>query len=110
IETHSSYFGSNQSKRMLRCYDKAYQARVPGPWTRTELVMRHGYGNRVADAMVKDDIEAAGKQAIREFIQCDIDWFNRALTGPSVYIQTPPPLKHDSAAWLLVHVLPTFRK
>lgn len=110
IKTYSSYFGSNQSRRMLRCYDKAYQAGVPGPWTRSELVMRDGYGNRVADAMVKDGIAAAGKQAIREFIQCDIDWFNRSVTGPSVYIQTPPPPERDSAAWLLVQVLPTFRK
>lgn len=110
IETYSSYFGSNQSRRMLRCYDKAYQAGVQDPWTRSELVMRDGYGNRVADAMVKDGIDAAGKQAIREFIQCDIDWFNRSVTGPSVYIQTPPPPERDSAAWLLVHVLPTFRK
>lgn len=109
-ETYSSYFGSNQSRRMLRCYDKAYQVGVPGPWTRAELVMRDGYGNRVADAMVKDGVDAAGKQAIREFIQCDIDWFNRSVTGPSVYIQAPPPPERDSAAWLLVQVLPTFRK
>ena len=104
------YIGSNKSGRQLRCYDKAAQLNEPGPWTRIELVTREPYGNKLAKAMVKSDLANAGKQAIRDYVRCDIDWFNRALNGPSVYIETAPRQAHDTKGWLLKMVLPVFIK
>lgn len=103
--------GSRTSPRWTRCYDKAGQLGVPGPWTRTELVMRDGYGNRVAEAMIHDGIGPAGKQALRKFIyDHDIPWLHEALDGPSVYIETPPPPLHDTDAWLFNQIIPILSK
>lgn len=106
-DAYTVYFGKNKSKRRLRIYDKAAQLNVPGPWVRSELIMRDGFGNQVADAMIREGIAEAGNQAIRDFIECDIDWFNQAIRGPSVYIQTPPPKEHDTDQWF-IDILPTF--
>jgi hypothetical protein len=109
-EAYTTYLGSNSSERMLRCYDKAAQLNVSGPWTRAELVARKGYGNRVAKAMLQEGVGAAGKQAIRDFVQCNIDWFNEATTGPSVDIDPAPPSQSDTGAWLAGFVLPILLK
>lgn len=84
---------------MLRCYDKATLMKVAGPWTRIELELREGFGNRVATAMLSDGIWAVGNQAIRDFIQCDLDWFNEALYGPSVEIPAPPQKISRKRQW-----------
>lgn len=111
IDAFTAYLGSEESERQLRCYDKAAQVGCNGPWTRIELVMRDGFGNRVADAMIREGIGLAGNQAIRDFVKkCDIDWFNQAVSGPSVYIKTPPPKERDPKQWLLSQVLPTFER
>ena len=102
------YIGSNKSGRQLRCYDKAAQLNEPGPCTRIELVTREPYGNKLAKAMVKSDLAEAGKQAIRDYVTCDIDWFNQAVNGPSVYIETAPRQAHDTKGWLLGDVLKSF--
>ena len=107
---NSTYIGSHTSERMLRCYDKAAQMNAQGPWTRIELVSKKGYSNRLGEAMIAQGIGAAGKQAIRNFIHCEVEWFNRAVTGPSVYIAAEPAQQHDTKRWLLEDVLPIFVK
>ena len=81
-----------------------------GPWTRIELVCKQGYGNRLGEAMIAQGIEAAGKQAIRNFIHCEVEWFNRAVTGPSVYIAAEPAEQHDTKRWLLRTYSPSSSK
>jgi hypothetical protein len=107
---YTTYFGSNTSGRMLRCYDKAAQMKVCGPWTRIELVSRKERADRLGRAMCREDIGLVGKQAIRGFVQCKVAWFNDALTGPSVYIPAEPPKEHNTKRWLLDLVLPTLVK
>jgi hypothetical protein len=109
-KAHTVYLGSQSSERRLRCYDKAAQLKVSGPWTRIELVVQKGYGNRLAKAMVQEGIGAAGKQALREFIQCNLGWFNHALNGPSLYIEAAERSERDVKRWLLTQVLPTFAR
>jgi hypothetical protein len=105
-EAYTVYIGSEESDRRMRCYDKAAQLKVAGPWTRIELIARQGVGNRLATAMLDTDIGTAGKQAIRDFVQCDIDWFNQAVTGPSVYIAASSRQEHDTRHWLTETILP----
>ena len=107
---YTTYFGSNTSGRMLRCYDKAAQVKVSGPWTRIELVSRKERADRLGRAMCREDIGLVGKQAIRSFVRCEVVWFNDALTGPSVYIPAEPPQEHNTKRWLLELVLPTLVK
>lgn len=109
-EIPTIYLGSGKSNRMLRCYDKAAQLGVPGPRIRIELVLRDKLANLVVKAMIQDGIGPTGNQAIRHHVQGDIAWFNQAISGPSIYIETPPPKERDPKRWLLSNVLPTFER
>ena len=106
MKAYTMYLGSRKSPKQLRCYDKAAQLEVLGPWTRIELVTKTGYGTRLAQAMVSQGIGCAGKQAIRKYVQCDLAWFNEAVNGPSVYIEPGHRKDTDTRGWLLTQVLP----
>jgi hypothetical protein len=109
-KAYTMYIGSEASQRWLRCYDKAAESNGPGPWTRIELVTRHEYATRLAQAMLNEGIGEAGKQAIRDFVQCDISWFNEALSGLSVYIEPSHRKNHKTIRWLLTRVLPALAR
>ena len=106
----SFYLGSNKSARTLRCYDKAKKLRVSGPRTRLELTMREGLGNRVAAAMLQAGMGPAGKSAIRDFFQCDVDWFKEAVEGESVNIPDAPYKEPKTREWLMDSVTKSLSK
>jgi hypothetical protein len=110
IKSYSTYIGKTDSNRWLRCYDKAAQLKAEGPWTRLEMVARDEVGTRLATAMLTNDLGSAGKQAIRDFVQCDIDWFNQAVTGPSVYIAASSRKDRNTREWLKNTILPTLQR
>jgi hypothetical protein len=109
-KAYTMYIGSEASQRSLRCYDKAAESNSQGPWTRIELVARKEYATRLVQAMLNEGIGEAGKQAIRDFVQCDIAWFNEAITGLSVYIEPSHRKNHKTIRWLLTQVLSPFHR
>lgn len=78
------YIGSRQSPKMLRVYDKAAEQGLSGvKWLRVELEAKDDYAHQLALAMLHYGVVAAGKQAIKDFCQTDIDWLNAALESDS---------------------------
>lgn len=104
----TTYIGSPNSVRCLRVYDKAAKCGLPGPWTRLELRCAPPYGRRLAVAMLQYGIPDAGKQAIRDFVNCTVPWFVDATQGPSVDLPPTVEKKRDPKRWLLEDVLPVF--
>lgn len=105
-EAHTTYIGSRSSERFLCCYDKAAQTRSTDLWTRLELHSNRSWGQRLGNAMLEHGVANAGKQAVRDFVRCDIPWFVEATSGPSVYI---PPIEEPESHrkdWLLETILP----
>jgi|GEM_PF-2081433 hypothetical protein len=110
IVGYTTYIGSRRSERYVCCYDKGVKEGKTEPWTRIELRTSKSWGQRLGKSMVASGIGEAGKQFIRDYIQCDIPWFVEATTGPSVQVQ---PFDDDEAnpkGWLLNNVLPVLRR
>jgi len=100
------YVGSPSSQRMLRVYDKGKERGTKELWTRVELVSRKDASHALAGAMVRNDIGATGRTAVREYIQTDVAWFEEALQSETVYIQPVEKPTTDTRRWLLQDVLP----
>jgi len=104
---YTTYIGSQRSDRYVCCYDKGFKDGKTEPRTRIELRTSKEWGQRLGKSMVASGIASAGKQFIRDYVQCDIPWFVEATTGPSVQVQ---PLDDDDESrprkWLMEMVLP----
>lgn len=100
-DSRTFYLGHPKSDRYFKCYDKATQMKRQGPWTRMELTLKQDPANRAARAMLARGIGPAGKQAIRDYVWCDVDWFNQALSGPSVEMPQLDRRPPDTRGWLL---------
>ena len=61
-------------------------------------------------AMVNDGIGDAGKQAMRDFVSCEVPWYVQVTSGPSVYIPPLPESESKRKEWLLNMVLPLLRQ
>lgn len=110
IVGYTTYIGSQRSERYVCCYDKGVKEGKAEPWTRIELRTSKSWGQRLGKAMVASGIAEAGKQLIRDYIQCDIPWFVEATTGASVPVQPLDDDESNPRGWLMDMVLPILRR
>jgi hypothetical protein len=101
--------GSRSSELYLRCYDKALEEGVSGPHNRVELESKGATAQALAISMLISGIIPAGKEAIRRYVQCEIDWFNRLMAegGEEVYMEPRKAPETDYQRWLREQVLPS---
>lgn len=64
------YVGSTQSERWLRVYDKAAEQEVDHDWIRIELVSKKALAHLLAEAIGREGVPNAGRQAVRQFFRC----------------------------------------
>lgn len=108
------YFGSRQSTKMLRVYDKARELRLADDviLNRIELQARKDAANILSGVMVTHTVIDAGKTAIRDF--CDfprLGWYQDALSGgKDVAMQLTPAKESDFMKWLYEQVGPSMCK
>lgn len=63
------YVGSPKSERQLRVYNKAAEQGVEKDWLRIELVSRKELAHLLAEAIAREGVPDAGRQAIRQFFR-----------------------------------------
>ncbi len=108
------YFGSKNSKKMLRVYDKAKELKLLANvvLNRIELQARDEPADRLARKMLDVTVVDTGKSAIRQF--CDfpkLDWYQDALSGAQdVAMQLTPSKEVDFMRWLNEQVGPSIIK
>lgn len=108
------YYGSEQSDKFLRVYDKARELKLAADvlLNRLELQTRHSVADRLSSAMLKHGITRAGKSAIRQHIDFPkLKWYQDALSGvEDLELQLTPAKQHKFMAWLNEQVLPGIAK
>jgi len=110
-EAATVYIGGRDGDRFLRVYDKAAEQGVSYPWTRIELVTRDERAWSLAKSCALNGIEAAGRQAIRDYVRVPkLDWWNAALTGDVVYIEPIGRGLTNTDKWISNVCLPAIQK
>jgi len=104
------YIGAPQSDRQMRCYDKGLEQRIDRDWKRIELVTRKPLASPLADSMLRNGIDAAGRMAVRSFADFDLDWYQKAIDDVSVEIAPHIEPKHNTRRWLINVVLPVLER
>ncbi len=108
------YFGSKDSKKMLRVYDKARELKLAADviLNRIELQATKGAGNALAKKMLAVTVKDTGKTAIRDFIDFpELEWYQDALSGAQdVAMQLTPAKEADFMKWLNESVGPSIKK
>lgn len=108
------YFGSSNSDKLLRVYDKARELKLFADivLTRIELQTRYDVADSFVRAMRKNTVVDVGKTAIRKF--CDfpkLGWYQDALSGAQdVPMQLIPRKETDFMRWLNEQVGPAIKK
>jgi len=106
------YFGSRNSDRFIRIYDKAAQQKIMNcSWTRIELVLK----NKRSNALVKDagtkPLALCAKQIIRDVLQFpDLAWYQAAISGEQVELLEVPRAIPKTERWLIEQVKPAIKK
>lgn len=109
---HTVYFGSRQSERYVRVYDKAAEQKLLGEvWTRIELQARKERSDVLAKDMRKATIGSAGRAAIKTVVDFPaLFWWANALRADNVALSKIPRRQASVVRWLLDQVAPAFRK
>lgn len=106
------YVGSRASGRVVRIYDKAAeQGEVEGNWLRIELEAKAPMASAIAEAMVRHGIAPAGRKALAEFLDCEVEWYKQAVSG-NVDFDIPQPGRKatDFSRWAMNFLLPQVNK
>ena len=75
------YFGSEQSEKRIRVYDKGKQLGLDYDWVRVELQARGKVATKLVDQMRKKTVIGAGCAAIKGMIDWSEDWYTDLMTG-----------------------------
>jgi replication initiation factor len=67
------YVGSTQSERWLRVYNKQAEMGTDYEWVRIELVSKKALAQTLADAIAREGVPNAGRQAVRQFFRLPTD-------------------------------------
>lgn len=101
------YIGSQKSPRYICVYNKALeQGMTDQNWTRIELRTRRTMAIQLAEAIVKNGVETAGKQTVRNYAYPAVDWWRDALQGDAIEIPPIGRKETDTRRWLIEVVGP----
>jgi hypothetical protein len=101
------YLGSRKSSKLLRVYDKGAQLRDGTDRVRIELETKKPFATPLLQTMTGTSVEDAGKAAMRDFVRCEIAWWNEATAGCDIAIQKPDQQSPDNwRAWVVGVCLP----
>jgi len=106
-------FGSRQSARCLRIYDKAAEQRVEKDWIRLELEVHGRQAKALLIAMVKYGAIVAGKAAIDAFLKGTVMEIVKDVLGnkpEGVEIEPVGKKQTDWEKWMLDVALPAVEK
>lgn len=104
-EAHTVYFGSSQSDRWCRIYDKSAERKdwSEGYWLRIELVLKGDYARAFVDNAAQTAFAPAARGELQSmFASIDAEWWETVLSGEVVEHQSLG--RHagaDRRAWLL---------
>lgn len=109
---YTVYFGSQNSDKYIRCYDKAAELKISGEvLTRIEMQITGKPADRLAKQMRQTGVKNTGKQAIRDFLQFpELSWWAEATEGDEVDMQLTPAKETSFGRWLTEQVLPAIQK
>lgn len=109
---YTMYFGAHGSDKMLRVYDKIAQLRLDGGvWTRIELQLRNEPAQKMAEIMRGEDLKAAGKTAIRDFVDFpELPWYQLAVQSDNIEMNLTPRKETNFMRWLNEQVGPGIEK
>ena len=109
-DRHTAYFGSGQSARRIRVYEKSGQVQDwrHGYWVRVELTVRKPFTEGLISAVLNSNsLAVAGRSVLSQLVQsCDLDWWSDIMTGPVVLIEPVGRKDTDRRTWLFKTVLP----
>lgn len=96
------YFGSRQSERMIRVYDKGKQLETQEDWLRIEIELKGRWAHQTAKDMAYGDLLEVGKAVVRQFVMCDLEWYRNAVWSgrTGVYVQPEKRPETDHEKWL----------
>lgn len=100
------YFGSRESDRFVRIYDKASQTGTGKPWVRLEIVLRDIRADYAAREMSRSGIKGVGMFLLQDFLSGGPSWLETALTGEAIAVQDVGRKETNTEKWLRNQVLP----
>jgi hypothetical protein len=101
-------FGSRQSERCMRVYDKAAEQKATGDVIRYELELHGRRARAVARAMVQYGVQTTGKKAMRDFVAGEQGLWNEITDTGRVepQIERVGRRETNSREWLFKVALP----
>lgn len=109
---YTLYYGARGADKVLRVYDKIAELKLDGGvWTRIELQLRNKPAKALADTMLRNDLKASGKTAIRAF--CDpvgLSWYQDAVESDNIEMNLTPAKETSFERWLSEQVGPAIEK
>lgn len=109
---YTAYFGSKNSEKMVRVYDKAAELKLLHQvLTRIELQVRKAPALTLAKTMIKHGVKVTGKSAMRDFVDFpELDWYQQAVGDSEVEMNLTPSHESSFEKWLTQQVLPAIAK
>ncbi len=96
------YFGSAQSDRRIRIYDKRAQMQTDYPWLRIEATLKGDAATIGLNAIASRDIGNAGRAIIRSIVDTKaVQWWTKAMTGDLIQLEPLGRKETDTDKWLM---------
>lgn len=111
IKGATVYFGAATSDRRIRIYDKRAQMGTEYDWLRVEATLKSEAAMSCLNAIAGRSLDNAGRAIIRSIADTHaVDWWVKAMTGPTIELEPLGRKETDTDKWLLGVVMQTLER